>query len=140
MRTLIKLGLITVLVASATITVAASAATRSSLRDYRCGIVQGATWREPAGTPANATGKRYSVTARGQSPAICTLARTWVPRMTRKTGNPANRGLVGGGPPRYSCWVGWPERHSDLHDGRCLKGNGGFGWVGVGPDGKPHGL
>jgi hypothetical protein len=140
MRTLIKLGLMTVLIASATITVAASAATQSSLGRNQCGIVHGATWREPAGTPANASGNAYIVTALGGSPSICTLARKWVPTMTRKTGNPAYRGLVGAGPPHYSCFVGWPQHHSDLHDGRCVKGNSGFGWVGVGPDGKLHGL
>lgn len=140
LRTLIKLGLMTALIASATITAAASDARQSSLHDYQCGIVHGATWREPAGTPTNPSGNRYTVTARAGSRSICKLARAWVPRMTRKTGNPALEGLVGGGPPHYSCSVGWPEHHSSLHNGRCIKGNGGFGWVGVGPNGKPAGL
>ena len=86
------------------------------------------------------SGDRYTVTARAGSRSICTLALTWVPRLTHKTGNAAFSGLIEAGPPHYSCIVGWPEHHSDLHNGRCLKGNGGFAWVGIGPDGLPGGL
>lgn len=139
MRTMIRLGLMTALLASIATSAAAAAANRPSQRRYDCGIVHGATWQEPAGTPSNPRGNRYTVTAEAGSRSICKLARHWVPTMTRKTGNPAFSGLVGGGPPHYSCYVEFPAHHSNLHDGRCVKGNGGFGWVGVGPDGKPAG-
>jgi len=49
MRAMTKMGLPTALIASATITVTASAAPRPSLHNYQCGIAHGATWREPPG-------------------------------------------------------------------------------------------
>lgn len=78
-----------------------------------CGLVAGAPW-----TSGDRHGTHWSVEAKNLP---CTLARNWVPRLTKTRLRPLPA------PPGFTC--AWRVKPTPRHGGQCTNGANAFYWT-----------